>query len=161
MRALVPHLLRYPRLRQRSLHTARAIFLSLFPQPTASLLRSDHTQDIGSFRPYTIQSSDEDDRYMDDHHQQQQQRRQAGTDTANVTGAVPSNDKITRSTSVLPAGTGTGTTSIKKINKALSRRQVPELVEEELEEQFVRGAVFSSFFSPSRVRRCCWLTFYG
>jgi hypothetical protein len=33
--------------------------------------------------------------------------------------------------------------SIKKLNQALARRKIPELVEEELEEQFVRGMVTS------------------
>lgn len=33
--------------------------------------------------------------------------------------------------------------SIKKLNQALARRKIPELVEEELEEQFVRGIITS------------------
>lgn len=96
--------------------------------------------DFISIRPFT----DDKSRYRDVHKDESFQRQQAALNIEEAVTALGSSiDDGNTLNSRLPSLAGTGTTSIKKINKALSRRQVPELVEEELEEQFVRGAVLS------------------
>ncbi|KAJ9105491.1 hypothetical protein QFC21_001862 [Naganishia friedmannii] len=139
MRGLVSQLLQFPRFRRRSLCTPQTTILLplLYTPTTASLVRSSWAPDCHSIRSYTSNTVPQHDSDPNDPHQGQRGVIKA---KAEIFSVPPDDESNTKNTPpALPTSASTTTSSIKKINKALSRRQVPELVEEELEEQFVRA----------------------
>jgi hypothetical protein len=66
-------------------------------------------------------------------------RSSRGYTTSNATRMDEPKEEVAESVNEESPRSPSRPSSIKKLNQALARRKIPELIEEELEEQFVRG----------------------